>query len=74
MTAEIGEMARMGVIGGRSEREGMYICLHTADSLHCIAETNTTLESSYTTLKKQNKKKTELTNTENKWVVARDGE
>ena len=31
--------------GGLRERE--YICIHTADSLFSIAETNTTLQSNY---------------------------
>ena len=32
-----------GVAGGREVQEGGDICIHTADSLHCTAETNTTL-------------------------------
>ena len=29
--------------GGREVQEGGDICIHIADSLHCTAETNTTL-------------------------------
>ena len=29
--------------GGRAAQEGRDICIHRADSLHCTAETNTTL-------------------------------
>ena len=29
---------------GRETQEGGEICIHIADSLHCLAETNTTLE------------------------------
>ena len=32
-----------GVEGGREVQEGGDICIHIADSLHCTAETNTTL-------------------------------
>ena len=34
--------------GGRDVQEGGDICTHLADSLCCTAETNTTLQSSYT--------------------------
>ena len=33
-------------VGGKSKKEEVYI--HIADSLHCTAETNTTLYSNYT--------------------------
>ena len=33
--------------GGREVPEGGDICLHITDSLHCTAETNTTLQSNY---------------------------
>ena len=29
--------------GGREAQEGGDICIHIADSLHCVAEINTTL-------------------------------
>ena len=32
-------------------QEGGDICIHTADSLHCTAETNKTLQSNYTSIK-----------------------
>ena len=32
-----------GGAGGREVQEGEDICTHIADSLHCVAETNTTL-------------------------------
>ena len=32
-----------GEVGGRSKREGTYVYIYIADSLHCTAETNTTL-------------------------------
>ena len=32
-----------GAGGGKETQEGVDICIHTADSLHCTAETNTTL-------------------------------
>ena len=35
-------------------REGRDICIHIADSLHCTAETNTALQSNYTSIKKKN--------------------
>ena len=35
-------------VGGRELQEGRDICIHIADSLHCTAETNTTLKSNYT--------------------------
>lgn len=42
----------MGVgVGGRLEKVGM--CVHTVDSRCCTAEANTTLESSYTPMKKK---------------------
>ena len=37
-----------GGSGGREVDERGGVCIHTADSLHCTAETSTTLESSYT--------------------------
>ena len=39
--------------GGREDQEGgdILICIHIADSLHCIAETNTTFYSNYTSIK-----------------------
>ena len=40
--------AGSGEWGGREVKEGGDRCIHIADSLHCIAETNTTLESNYT--------------------------
>ena len=33
--------------GGKEVPEGGDICLHITDSLHCTAETNTTLQSNY---------------------------
>ena len=33
-----------GMGDGRETQEGGEICIHIADSLHCLAETNTTLE------------------------------
>jgi len=30
---------------GGASKEGGYMCIHVADSLHCTAETDTTLES-----------------------------
>ena len=33
---------------GRETEEGGDMCIHTANSLHCTAETNTILESNYT--------------------------
>ena len=41
--------------GGREVQERGDICMHTADSLHCTAETNTTLQSNYTPIKKKRK-------------------
>ena len=38
---------------GREVLEGEDIGIHIADSLHCAAETNTTLESNYTSIKKK---------------------
>ena len=32
---------------GKGGSRGRDICIHIADSLHCTAETNTTLSSSY---------------------------
>ena len=37
---------------GREFQEGGDICIHIADSLHCTAETNSTLYSNYTLIKK----------------------
>ena len=37
---------------GREVQEGKDICTHIADSLHCTAETNATLKSNYTSIKK----------------------
>lgn len=34
-------------------------CTHTANSLHCMAETNTALQSNYIPIKKELKKKKE---------------
>ena len=44
----------MGGMGGRWEGgpRGRDISIHIADSLHCTAETNTTLKSNYTSIKK----------------------
>ena len=39
--------------GQREIQEGGDICIHKADSLHCTAETNTTLKSNYTAIKKK---------------------
>ena len=39
--------------GGRGVQEGAYKCIHTADSLHCTAETNTTLLSNYTSTERK---------------------
>ena len=44
-------------VRGRSKREGIYVYIHIDDSFVCTAETNTTLCSNYTTLKKNYKKK-----------------
>ena len=38
---------------GREVLEGEDIGIHIADSIHCAAETNTTLESNYTSIKKK---------------------
>ena len=38
--------------GGREFQEGGDICIHISDSLHCTAETNSTLYSNYTLIKK----------------------
>jgi len=37
--------------GEREVQEGGDLCIHTADSLHCTAETNTALPSNYTPIK-----------------------
>lgn len=50
-SAEIG-MGGIGRWGGRENREGGGICIHTADSLHYTAETNVTLQSNYTLIKR----------------------
>ena len=42
------------MVAGRKVQGGGDICIHMADSLCCIAETNTTLNSSYTPI--QNKR------------------
>ena len=35
------------VDGRELNRKGIYVCIHTPDSLHCTTETNATLESNY---------------------------
>ena len=48
MTSSVG----IGVgVGGSFKREGIYVYI-IADSLHCTAETNSTLYSNYTLIKK----------------------
>ena len=43
----------MGGVGvGRSKREGIYVFVYIADSLCCIAETNTRIKQLYSNLKK----------------------
>ena len=37
---------------GKEIQEKGYICIHVADSLCCTAETNTTLQSTYTSITK----------------------
>ena len=44
-------MRRIGGGGRREVQEGGDKCIHSADSLHCTAETNTTLKSNYTPIK-----------------------
>ena len=41
--------------GWKQPQEGGDICIHTADSLRCTAETNTTLESNYLSIKTNKK-------------------
>ena len=41
----------MGGMGGEEVQERGDIGIHTADSLHCTAETNTTLYSKFTPVK-----------------------
>ena len=43
----------MGSGEGSEVQEGGDVCIHIADSLHCTAETNTTLYSNYTPIKKK---------------------
>ena len=38
--------------GDGASKEGGYMCIHVADSLHCTAETNATLESNYIPINK----------------------
>ena len=38
--------------GGWEAQEGGNICIHIADALCCTAETNTTLQSNYISIKK----------------------
>ena len=55
----LGDLEGEGVcVWGRSKRETVYIYTHThiADSLHCTAETYTTLYRNYTPIKKKKKK------------------
>ena len=42
--------------GWKQPQEGGDICIHTADSLRCTAETNTTLESNYLSIKTNKQK------------------
>ena len=44
-------------MGGRKAQEGGDVYLQIDDSLHCTAETNTTLQSNYTSIKMFKKKK-----------------
>ena len=44
--------------GGREVKEEGDICIYVADSLHCMAETNTTLESNYTPISKSKMQRT----------------
>ena len=41
--------------GGKEIQEGGAVCMHTADPLQCTAETNTTLQGNYISIKKQYK-------------------
>ena len=45
-----------GGMWGEEDQEGGYICIQIAVSLHCTAEINTTLESNYTSVKKERMK------------------
>ena len=49
-------------MGGRKAQEGGDVYLQIDDSLHCTAETNTTLQSNYTSIKMFKKKKEFLVN------------
>ena len=42
--------------GWKQPQEGGDICIHTADSLRCTAETNTTLASNYLSIKTNKQK------------------
>lgn len=48
--------------GGREVRKGGDICMHLADLLHSIAETNATLKSNYIPIKNKLKKRNRLRN------------
>ena len=50
--------------GGRQSQEGEDICIHIAGSHCCTAETNTTLSSNYTPIKKKKRKTTGFRNHE----------
>ena len=53
--------------GRREDQEGGDTCIHIADSLHCTAETNTTLSSNYIPTKyNYNKLKLKVTTNNNK--------
>ena len=41
--------------GGKETQEGGDVGIHIADSLHCTTETNTTLYSNFTPIKKKDK-------------------
>ena len=49
----IDDLEELGARVRREVQDGGNICIHIADSLHCTAESNTTLQSSYTPIKKE---------------------
>ena len=49
--AQLGALWWPGWCNGRQVQEGGAICVHRTDSLHCTAETNTTLWSNYAPIK-----------------------
>ena len=50
------QRGEIGVGGRRKVQERGDICIHVADSLHCTAEINTTLQSNYTPIFKNREK------------------